>query len=24
VYGEHDSSPWFRAWWHTLFIHVPS
>jgi hypothetical protein len=24
VYGEHDGSPWFRAWWHTLFIHVPS
>ena len=24
VYGQHDGSPWFRAWWHTLFIHVPS
>lgn len=24
VYGQRDGSPWFRAWWHTLFIHVPS
>ena len=23
VYGQRDGSPWFRAWWHTLFIHVP-
>jgi hypothetical protein len=22
VYGSHDGNPWFRARWHTTFIHV--
>jgi len=22
VYGERDGTPWFRAWWHTTFLHV--
>lgn len=23
VAGNHSGNPWFRAWWHTVFIHVP-
>ncbi|MBF6560972.1 MAG: hypothetical protein IVW56_11830 [Candidatus Binataceae bacterium] len=23
VYGMRDGSPWFRAYWHTVFVHVP-
>jgi len=22
VYGERDGEPWFRAWWHTTFLHL--
>jgi|SRR5579885_3394418 len=22
VYGERENAPWFRAWWHTTFVHV--
>ena len=22
VFGEHDGKPWFRAWWHSVFVHV--
>lgn len=23
VTGNREGSPWFRAWWHTVFVHVP-
>jgi hypothetical protein len=23
VYGMRDGDPWFRAYWHTVFVHVP-
>lgn len=24
VYGRHSGDPWFRAWWHATFVHIPS
>jgi hypothetical protein len=24
VFGEHDGRSWFRAWWHSVFVHVPA
>jgi hypothetical protein len=23
VFGRHGGDPWFRAWWHTVFVHIP-
>jgi hypothetical protein len=23
VLGHRDGTPWFRAWWHSVFVHVP-
>jgi hypothetical protein len=23
VFGRHGGDPWFRAWWHTVFVHTP-